>query len=348
MGIILTGPIMRVSPNEMSFSSPSSWKAIYGHPPAGQRTLIKSKFYDLYGSGFERRCVGSERDPQIHKRMRTSLAPAFSSKALSEQETIVDGVINAFLSRIGADGNVPGGINMTKWFEMVAFDILGEMTFGESFHCIESGAPHFWQEMVVEHLYLITLADNLQRFWLVPTIAKAFAPFLNAVRDKHSDYTRQKVKQRLNSTAPRQDILAALVGKANAGEIEFEEMNAHASTLIIAGAETVATFLAATTYYLLKNNDTYSKARHEVRQHFKTFAEIDATSAQRLPYLQAVINEGLRIYPPGSQGFPRISSGTYIDDCWIPAGVWLPFAISQPDSLTLHSTRPKSTRVPGL
>jgi cytochrome P450 len=89
----------------------------------------------------------------------------------------------------------------------------------------------------------------------------------------------------------------------------------------IAGGETVATFLAATTFYLLRDDAVYQKLKAEIRGQFNTYEEITCATAQNLPYLQAVISEGLRIYPPGSQGFPRISPGASIDGIWIPAGV---------------------------
>ena len=131
---------MRVSPNELSFASATSFKAIYGHPAPGKPTLIKSKFYEMYGSGFNSLCVGSERDPKNHNRMKKSLSGAFSTRALSEQEDIIQKCINAFIDKIGRDGGRESqGLNVTKWYEMVAFDILGEMAFGESFHCIEQG-----------------------------------------------------------------------------------------------------------------------------------------------------------------------------------------------------------------
>jgi cytochrome P450 len=93
----------------------------------------------------------------------------------------------------------------------------------------------------------------------------------------------------------------------------------------IAGGETVATFLAAVTYFLLKDPElkSYNRLCKEIRAAFKTYLDINATTAQQLPFLQAVINEGLRIYPPGSQGFPRISPGQEIDGYWIPKGVCL-------------------------
>ena len=321
--IIVLGPVFRVSPNELSFASVPSWKAIYGQNTEGNQP-IKSEFYDMYGSGFESLCIGSERNPSKHRRMRASLSAAFSTKALLEQESVVRSRIDSFVERVATDGGPnSSGINMTKWYEMVAFDVLGEMAFGQSFGCIERGKPHYWQEMILDHLYFITVADNIRRFPFVTKLARLLAPFLSAIRDKHSQFTREKVSDRIKSSSSRPDFMSKLVSKVKNGEIEREEMNAHASTLIIAGGETVATFLAATTFYLVRDSIAYSRGQNEIRSRFATYESIEATAAQQLPFLQAVINEGLRIYPPGSQGFPRLSPGASIDGHWVPPGVRL-------------------------
>lgn len=136
--LLLQGPVVRVAPNELSFASVASWKEIYGHQPSGKKTLVKSEFYDMYGSGFKSLCIGSERSPDKHRQMKTSLSAAFSTKALQEQEYIVAKMVDSFVARVKV-GTGLDGINMTKWYEMVAFDILGEMAFGNSFHCIENG-----------------------------------------------------------------------------------------------------------------------------------------------------------------------------------------------------------------
>ena len=83
----------------------------------------------------------------------------------------------------------------------------------------------------------------------------------------------------------------------------------------------MATFLAGMTFFLLKNKSAYRKLRDEIRGRYQALDEITAMSAQQLPYLQAVIAEGLRIFPPGSQGFPRLSPGASIDGYWVPKGV---------------------------
>ncbi|KAK1638007.1 putative cytochrome P450 [Colletotrichum phormii] len=315
------GPVFRVSPNELSFSSVTSWKAIYGYKPAKQASFNKSKFYDIYGAGFGSKCIGSERNPAKHDQMKKSLSAAFSTKALLEQEAIVSEAINLFVDRVGQEGGPgSGGLNMTKWYEMIAFDILGELAFGESFRSIENGRPHFWSEMVENHLYFITVADNMRHYPLLVLLSSLFAPFIKSISKKHTQLTRDKVNKRLASTSEKKDIFTNLISMVQDGTLPLEEITAHASTLVVAGGETVATCLAATTYELLRNPTVYEKLAEEIRSFFSSYEEIDATSVQRLSYLQATINEGLRIYPPGSQGFPRDCPGAYIDGVWVPQG----------------------------
>ncbi|KAI9878967.1 MAG: Cytochrome P450 monooxygenase orf9 [Pleopsidium flavum] len=316
------GPVFRVSPNELSFASVGSWKDIYGHPPSGKATHVKSEFYEMYGSGYKSLCIGSERNPKKHSAMKKNLSAAFSTRALLEQESIIDGCVDAFVEKIANAKDSRGkGLNMTKWYEMISFDILGEMAFGESFRGVENEKPHFWSELILSHLFFITVLDNLRRYPLFVSIGKLILPFATtAVRDKHSGYTRNQVEKRLNMVSARKDFLSNLIGKVAIGEVDQEELTAHVSTLVIAGGETTSTFLGAVTYHLLKSPKAYDKLQREIRGTFQTYEDINASAAQQLPYLQAVIAEGLRIYPPGSQGFPRLSPGAFVDGFWVPEG----------------------------
>lgn len=110
--------------------------------------MIKSEFYEMYGSGFNSLCIGSERDPKKHARMRKSLQPAFTTKAVLEQESIVQTSVDDFLATLSQIGDTVSGLNMTKWFEMLAFDIVGEMAFGESFHCVENSKSNLRVSLV--------------------------------------------------------------------------------------------------------------------------------------------------------------------------------------------------------
>lgn len=67
------------------------------------------------------------------------LSAAFSTKSLGAQEDIITKSVEEFITRIGVDGACAKGLNMTKWYEMITFDTLGEMAFGQSFHSVKAG-----------------------------------------------------------------------------------------------------------------------------------------------------------------------------------------------------------------
>ncbi|KZL72864.1 benzoate 4-monooxygenase cytochrome P450 (BCL4p) [Colletotrichum tofieldiae] len=315
------GDIVRIAPNELSFASVESWKAIYGHPTGGRPIAPKGPFYEVFAAGFSSKCVGSERDPKKHSAMRKMLNPAFSQRGLLEQEEIISGIIDKFVSILGEKAG-PGtkGLNMTKWYEMNSFDILGEMAFGESFHSLDTGVPHFWADIVLEHLYVITLFDNLRRIGWLAKLAGLLVPASIVTSNQNSNYSRQQVEKRLKTQESRNDFVSLLVDKVRAGEVSKEEMTAHVSTLTIAGGETVATTLSSITFFLAQNPEKFERLTKEIRAAFKSYKEINAVKAQQLPYLQAVINEGLRLFPPASNGASRVSPGFSLHGKYIPEG----------------------------
>ncbi|GAP84938.2 putative Cytochrome P450 [Rosellinia necatrix] len=316
------GPVVRVSPNELSFCTLQSYKDIYGFPPPGGAQCTKSGYYDIVGSGFKIPCVVSERDPTLSGKKKKNLSAGFSPKALAAQENIMHQHINAFIEGIGLESQKSSkGTDMVEWLAMTSFDLSGEMAFGEPFGCIASGKQHFWIDIILQHLKEITLMDNLRRFpFLLTIINLCLSPIVAPIREKHSQYSRDKVRDRIEKTTTRQDFLTGVAEKVKSGEVSLEEMTAHASTLIIAGGETTATTLAAAVLYTLKDPGTTKRLTDEIRSRFSSFEEITAAAAQQLPYVQAVINEAMRVHPATAQGLPRVSPGLEIDGHWVPKG----------------------------
>ena len=83
------------------------------------------------------------------------------------------------------------------------------------------------------------------------------------------------------------------------------EVTGNTGVLIIAGSETTATLLSGATYFLLKNPRVLEKLKTEVRSHFQSIEEINIVSSGQLPYLHAVLEEALRLYPPVPSRLPR-------------------------------------------
>lgn len=68
------------------------------------------------------------------------------------------------------------------------------------------------------------------------------------------------------------------------------------------GTETTATALSGLIYllHLDENKQALSKLKEEVRSNVSSIEDITLDSLARLEYMQAVIQEGLRMYPPVS------------------------------------------------
>ena len=71
--------------------------------------------------------------------MRKYLSSAFSDRSLKEQENLVIQKVDEFINQIYKLGSAPAGIDMTLWFNLLTFDVIGELAFGQSFDGLKSG-----------------------------------------------------------------------------------------------------------------------------------------------------------------------------------------------------------------
>lgn len=103
----------------------------------------------------------------------------------------------------------------------------------------------------------------------------------------------------------------------------IEETYTAAQVLIVAGSETSATALCGATYLLLSNPSALSRLASEVRSAFPSEADILPSATASLPYLNAVVEEALRLSPPGPGTFPRRvpEGGRVVCGGFVPGGV---------------------------
>lgn len=91
----------------------------------------------------------------------------------------------------------------------------------------------------------------------------------------------------------------------------------------IAGSETTATTLVCMTYYIVRNPSIQDRLKTEIRTAFTRYEDIDAASANTLPYLRVVIQEAMRVFPPLPFALPRVVpvGGSTVDGHHVPGGV---------------------------
>lgn len=158
---------------------------------------------------------------------------------------------------------------------------------------------------------------------IVKKITEIFLPKDLKEKSKiHYQNSMKKATQRMErGDADRDDFFSHLLReKANGPKITPEFILAQSTTLIVAGSETTGTALSGMTYFLLKQPEALRHLQEEIRTAFTANSDINSDSTASLAYLSAVIEEGLRLYPPVATGLPRDSPGATVDGFFVPAG----------------------------
>jgi len=123
-----------------------------------------------------------------------------------------------------------------------------------------------------------------------------------------------------------EDIASWLLGEHDekGNKISPEGLTREASFAIQAGSDTTSGVVIFAFWYLLSNPSMYEKLQAEVDQAVEGSdpdAPFSSSLLAQLPYLNAVVNESLRLGSP-FPGLPRVVSagGVVIDNVYIPEG----------------------------
>lgn len=146
-------------------------------------------------------------DNADHSRYRRLLSHAFSEKALRDQESLMNTYFDQLISRLKERVGPPQ--DMVAWFNFITFDIIGDLTLGESFDCLKESELHSWVALLCEFLKASMFGNIVVRFpWASKLILPIITPkSLKEARQKHLQYTRERVIARLERETDRPDFM---------------------------------------------------------------------------------------------------------------------------------------------
>lgn len=75
---------------------------------------------------------------ELHDKLSRHIAAAYTMSAIIELEPLVDSCINLFMDKINDHVTDKRPMNMAKWFQWYAFDVIGELTFSRRFGFLEN------------------------------------------------------------------------------------------------------------------------------------------------------------------------------------------------------------------
>ncbi|OAA72924.1 cytochrome P450 78A3 [Akanthomyces lecanii RCEF 1005] len=268
---------------------------------------IRSALSTITGVGL----VTSEGDE--HRRQRRHMLPAFNFRHIKDLYPVFwdksREVVQSMTKSVNGGGDK---LYVSHWASLATLDIIGMAAMGRDFSAIRD--PE--NALVAQYTSVFEGQSILRVFlvlglvlpqWLIEEIPlKKIREFRDASRtirrvcqelieEKRAKLQAQKADK---TKQPDVDILSIAL---ESGQFTDEGLQNQLMTFFAAGHETTSVSLTWAIYALCLNPAMQTRLRDEVRAHLPSVddASVALTSVDfdRLPYLNAVVNETLRRYP---------------------------------------------------
>ena len=323
------GEIVRVALNVLSFINPDAWTDIYVHK-SRKPPFIKDPVrytHELWINGAPEVFTSLEKD---HTRLRRLIQPAFSDKAIREQESLIQATVDLLILRLQEQIDINKGlavVDINQWMNWTTFDVIGDLSFGETFSCLENGGYHPWVAMITNSIRRIAFNRTIKQ-WPYPHKTWSFliGPlFIRALKRFHG-LIIEKVDRRVANETQRKDFIKFLLEhKDLEKQMTKDELYSNAGMLIMAGSETSSMALSGAIYHLAKYPEFLGPLQEEIRSKFFDEKDITFKAVTEMPRLLAVLHESMRLYPPQADIASRVvpKGGAMVAGRWIPEGVGL-------------------------
>ncbi|WP_310410660.1 cytochrome P450 [Chamaesiphon sp. OTE_8_metabat_110] len=238
-----------------------------------------------------------------HQRNRKLLMPAFHGKALTNYVTTMTEITDRYLTKWEQ-------ISDLTWFpelKNLTFEIASVLLIGS-----EPGAETTELSRLFTELTngLFTIPLN----WSYTTYGRAIA-----ARDKLLAHIEQVVLERQQQ--PSQDALGLLVQSQDeeGNRLSVAELKVQALLLLFAGHETTTSLVASLCLALAQHPEILATARAE-QERIGRDTPISIESLKQMTYLDRVLREVERMYPPVGGGFRGVVTEFEFNGYRVPKG----------------------------
>ncbi|WP_019504118.1 cytochrome P450 [Pleurocapsa sp. PCC 7319] len=283
---------------------------VYVNHPEAMRQIITSDRQKFFASGKDNQLlkplVGEnsvfliEGDP--HKKRRKLLLPPFHGERMQVYSQLI-----CDLTR-----NIIGNLTPNQSFEArqisqkVSLQVILEAVFGLQ----DSNRAQELKQRITKltNIFESSLASALLFFPWVQKDLGAWSPWGNFLRQQQAidaAIYQELAFRRTQDISDRQDILSLMMSARDetGGALSDSELRDELMTLMLAGHETTASAIAWSLYWVHRYPQIKAKLEAEIAS---LDSAPDPMEIAKLPFLDAVCKETLRIYPIGMLTFPRV------------------------------------------
>lgn len=286
----------------------------------------------------ERENVVSLVDERKHTELRNRMSPGYSGKENQHLEKDVDeqllklfDLINARYVTIPEEG-VFRTVDLSRVTSFFTLDTISKIAFGQTFGFLERDEDPFGYlknlEQFLPAIIVFGVYTELTKILKMP-LMKAALPKSTDKRGlgRVMGFARDRVQERFgHKPVVRHDMLGSFINHGlTQGELESETL-----TQITAGSDSTASSLRLTLHFICTSPPVLQRLLAEANAAIAagkiSRPVIKDSEARQLPYLQACIKEGLRVYPPVTGLMAKLvpEGGVTIDvdgvEKFVPAG----------------------------
>jgi cytochrome P450 len=228
---------------------------------------------------------------ETHRRQRRIVQPVFQHRYLQNYADImVDRTMR--LCSGWTDG---AAVSMTEQMMNLTLVIVGESLFGANVESDTLRISNLINKVMESFFYFVSPLGPIFRLMGHPKVQDAFA-----ARNSLNKIVLEMIESRRKSPRQQADLLSLLF---SAQDVETgcgmsdNQLRDEAMSLFLAGHETTANALSWTLFLLAK----YPGIRRRLREELRNVLGTDRPGAghlERMKYLDRVIRESLRLYPP--------------------------------------------------
>ncbi|KAL9607258.1 MAG: hypothetical protein Q9167_007811 [Letrouitia subvulpina] len=251
----------------------------------------------------------------LHRQRRSQLGPFFSKTSIRKLEQLIVSKVDKLCARLEKLPSKNEPVSLTHAFVALTLDIISRVCFGYFYDTLEldNFAQNWYEDMVSA-----SRSSNLVRHfhWIIPLAEwfpklgsrRATAKLLIAKkrRVEFEQKVAAVVDRHAKGVKPSDDAFTIFDAILDSDVPPFEKslarLSEEAQTLTGAGSITTANALDTTIYYLLTHQGCLSHLRKELDSAIPDSSVLPSiVELERLPYLTAVVSEGLRL----SKGVPH-------------------------------------------
>lgn len=227
-----------------------------------------------------------------HKKLRKLLNPRFHGAQVKGFLSVMQQAIREHVTRLGASRESGQVVVAVDFAQAIALDVIIETVFGETEGLDRPRAREVLRNMVHAFHPSILAGGIFQKPWFPP-----WRRLLRA-RKAFDDWANEQIRGRRarGEDALGSDVLGVILAARyeDGSAMTESQVRDQLITLLLAGHETSATALAWCIYYLCREPEALAKLRAELDP---LGPEPAPEALMRLPYLNAVVSETLRIEP---------------------------------------------------